>query len=283
MSVSGIHSGFLRKYGGFMFKQWKERYIVLTADGNLLVCRDVDSPPDQVVSLHGGCEAIVKGGEILDLPRLPNTGRRDCSFALILPQKKFLLLLAENPSDCSHWLNIMRKVRECLSSPQYNCKRHRGSTSCITDRDPYPDHVKDKEHLNPCKKPLEPGQRDKDVPKCKGGMRSSQAQSMKTASPQRSASCLRHGTSSDVHGVRAVYLLMGGAATSSALGYLGTCSPCIHDARTTNLPSAVGFFDLGTGGTFHNCSQAGESAHYHSFDFEGNSDFDGFDCGGFAF
>uniref|UniRef100_A0A3B3TF90 PH domain-containing protein n=1 Tax=Paramormyrops kingsleyae TaxID=1676925 RepID=A0A3B3TF90_9TELE len=88
------------RLGGFMFKQWKERYIVLTADGNLLVCRDVDSPPDQVVSLHGGCEAIVKGGEILDLPRLPNTGRRDCSFALILPQKKFLLLLAENPSDC---------------------------------------------------------------------------------------------------------------------------------------------------------------------------------------
>lgn len=121
------------------------------------------------------------------------------------------------------------------------------------------------------------------LPAIHAGMRSSQAQSMKTASPQRSASCLRHGTSSDVHGVMAVYLLMGGAATSSALGYLGTCSPCIHDARLPNLSSAVGFFDLGTGGTFHNCSQAGESAHYHSFDFEGNSDFDGFDCGGFAF
>lgn len=86
--------------GGFVFKQWKEKYLVLTMEGSLLVCRDAESPPDQVVALQTLCESIAEGREILDLPRLPPGGRRDCCFALILPQNKFLLLLTENPDDC---------------------------------------------------------------------------------------------------------------------------------------------------------------------------------------
>lgn len=96
-------SGFLCVFcaaGGFMFKQWKERYLVLTMEGSLLVCRDADSPPDQVVALQTSCEAIAEGREILDLPRLPPGGRRDCCFAIILPQNKFLLLLTDNPEEC---------------------------------------------------------------------------------------------------------------------------------------------------------------------------------------
>ena len=83
-----------------MFKQWKEKYLVLTAEGSLMVCRDADSTIDQVVALQSSCEAIVEGKEILDLPRLPPGARRDCCFALILPQDKFLLLLCDNPEDC---------------------------------------------------------------------------------------------------------------------------------------------------------------------------------------
>lgn len=90
--------------GGFMFKQWKERYLVLTMEGSLLVCRDADSPPDQVVALQANCEAVAEGREILDLPRLPPGGRRDCCFAIILPQKKFLLLLTDNPEEC-RWVS----------------------------------------------------------------------------------------------------------------------------------------------------------------------------------
>lgn len=86
--------------GGFMFKQWKERYIVLTMEGSLMVCRDAESPPDQVVTLQTNCESIVEGRTILDLPKLPPGGRRDCCFALIMPQNKFLLLLTDNPDDC---------------------------------------------------------------------------------------------------------------------------------------------------------------------------------------
>ena len=85
-----------------MFKQWKEKYLVLTVEGSLLVCRDADSPADQVVALQGNCEAIVEGREILDLPRLPPGGRRDCCFALILRQDKFLLLLSDSPDDCRY-------------------------------------------------------------------------------------------------------------------------------------------------------------------------------------
>uniref|UniRef100_A0A665U637 PH domain-containing protein n=1 Tax=Echeneis naucrates TaxID=173247 RepID=A0A665U637_ECHNA len=88
--------------GGFMFKQWKEKYLVLTMEGTLLVCRDAESPPDQVVALQTDCELIVEGKEILDLPKLPPGGRRDCCFALILPQNKFLLLLSDNPDDCKY-------------------------------------------------------------------------------------------------------------------------------------------------------------------------------------
>lgn len=86
--------------GGFMFKQWKEKYVVLTLEGSLLVCRDADSPPDQVVALQSNCESVAEGREILDLPRLPPGARRDCCFALILPQNKFLLLLSDSPEDC---------------------------------------------------------------------------------------------------------------------------------------------------------------------------------------
>ncbi|KAF0038328.1 hypothetical protein F2P81_008812 [Scophthalmus maximus] len=101
MNVSGIHHGMLRMYGGFIFKQWKKRFLLLMAEGSLLVCHDASSPPDQLVLLQSTCEAIVEGKEILDLPKLPSGRCRDCCFALILPQNKYLLLLAETPADCS--------------------------------------------------------------------------------------------------------------------------------------------------------------------------------------
>lgn len=98
--------------GGFMFKQWKEKYLVLTMEGSLVVCRDAESPPDQVIALQTNCESIVEGREILDLPRLPPGGRRDCCFALILPQNKFLLLLTDNPDDCK-WVSLSHEHTHC--------------------------------------------------------------------------------------------------------------------------------------------------------------------------
>uniref|UniRef100_A0A1A8JI62 PH domain-containing protein n=2 Tax=Nothobranchius kuhntae TaxID=321403 RepID=A0A1A8JI62_NOTKU len=289
MSTAGVHRGFIRKYGGFMFKQWKEKYLVLTVEGSLLVCRDAESPPDQVVALQTSCELIVEGREILDLPRLPPGGRRDCCFALILPQNKFLLLLSDNPEDCSVWLMRIRKVREGVMSPQ-TLQRQRSITPCITDRDPLPDPSSDKDPGSPrvggATPPLSR------VMERGGSFRAPSAvgprqplRSVSVAPPHRVSDCLRHGNSSDARAVRAVCLLMGGAAASSALGYLTSCPPSSPlAARAPDMAhSPGGLSDLPAGGSFHACSQDVDSPHFNSFDFEADSDFDAFDCGGFAF
>lgn len=86
--------------GGFIFKQWKKRFLLLTSEGALTVHHDAASPPDQLVLVQSSCAAIVEGKEILDLPKLPAGGGRDCCFALILPQNKYLLLLTETSPEC---------------------------------------------------------------------------------------------------------------------------------------------------------------------------------------
>lgn len=105
------------------------------------------------------------------------------------------------------------------------------------------------------------------------------------APPLHSADCLRHGNSSDARAVRAVCLLMGGAAASSALGYLNSCPPASSNlaVHAPEITHSTGFSEMGGGSSYHACSQAIESPHINSFDFEGDSDFDAFDCGGFAF
>ncbi|RXN39541.1 pleckstrin -like protein [Labeo rohita] len=101
----------------------------------------------------------------------------------------------------------------------------------------------------------------------------------------RSADCLRHGNSSDARAVRAVCLLMGGAAASSALGYLNSCPPTSSNmaVHAPDMTHSTAFSEMGGSSSYHACSQAIESPHFNSFDFEGDSDFDAFDCGGFAF
>ena len=109
--------------------------------------------------------------------------------------------------------------------------------------------------------------------------------SVPVAPPHRASDCLRHGNSSDARAVRAVCLMMGGAAASSALGYLNSCSPSSPLAgRASEIAHVTGgFSEPPAGGSFHACSQDVDSPHFNSFDFEGDSDFDAFDCGGFAF
>lgn len=99
-----------------------------------------------------------------------------------------------------------------------------------------------------------------------------------------SVACLRHGTISDAQAVRAVYLLMGGAAASSAMGYLGPCSPSNLEAKAPDLPLNTDFSGMGQAGGYQTSSPALDSPHFNSFDFEmADSDFDAFDCGGFTF
>lgn len=100
-----------------------------------------------------------------------------------------------------------------------------------------------------------------------------------------SVGCLRHGTLSNAQAVKAVYLLMGGAAASSAIGYLGTCSLANLEAKAADLPLNADFSGMAPERVYHGAGgPALDSLHYNSFDFEvADSDFDGFDCGGFTF
>lgn len=108
--------------------------------------------------------------------------------------------------------------------------------------------------------------------------------SFSVAPPHRVSDCLRHGNSSDARAVRAVCLLMGGAAASSALGYLNSCPSSPLAGRAPEMAHGTGSFsEYAPVGSFHACSQDVDSPHFNSFDFEGDSDFDAFDCGGFAF
>lgn len=97
-----------------------------------------------------------------------------------------------------------------------------------------------------------------------------------------SAGCLRHGNNAQT--MRAVYLLMGGAAASSAMGYLGACSSSNLEAKAPDLPLNADFSGMGPAGAYHTGNPAIDSPHFNSFDFEvADSDFDAFDCGGFTF
>lgn len=100
----------------------------------------------------------------------------------------------------------------------------------------------------------------------------------------RAVGCLRHGNISNAQAVKAVYLLMGGAATSSAIGYLGTCSLSNLDARAPDVPLNTDFASVGPAQVYQAGGPSLDSPHYNSFDFEmADSDFDAFDCGGFTF
>nr|XP_043897613.1 uncharacterized protein LOC122779390 isoform X1 [Solea senegalensis] len=262
MNVSGIRGGMLRMYGGFIFKRWKRRFLLLTAEGSLLVSRDASSPPDQLVLLHRSCEAIVEGKEILDLPRLPSNGCRDCCFALILYHNKYVLLLAESAAECSQWLNVLKKVKKSLSSSLSPCQRHQVGPPHITLCDLVP------EAARPVSDAESPNQKGKNSPQgkfAKGG----------------SHSCLRHGNISNAEAVKAVYVLMGGAAASSALG-AGASSHL--EAKAHDLSVNVDFSEVGGARTYHSGSPALDSPHYNTFDFDvAHSEFDAFDCGGFTF
>ncbi|KAM9439601.1 uncharacterized protein Hap1MRO34_000085 [Clarias gariepinus] len=270
-----------------MFKQWKEKYVVLTVEGKLLVCKDANSPPDQEVVLQSTCQSVVEGREILDLPRLPPGGRRDCCFALILSHDKFLLLLSDNPEDCSQWLKLMKKVKEGFSSSLL-LKRQQSIAPCITDRGSQPDTPNDKDPHSPSfsdKTINSPRTQSRESSfKSKGSIRQRQNHSPKSL-PHHSNDCLRHGNSSDARAVRAVCLLMGGAAASSALGYLSSSSGSSNvAAQAPEITHSVGFSELGGGTSYHHaCAEAVDSPHFNSFDFEGDSDFDAFDCGVFTF
>lgn len=86
--------------GGFLFKQWKEKFLILSVDGSLFVCPDANTPAELTISLGTGCGAILEGSEIRNLPHLPLGTQRDSCLALSLTDGKVLLFLASSSQEC---------------------------------------------------------------------------------------------------------------------------------------------------------------------------------------
>ncbi|CAM5172601.1 unnamed protein product [Eretmochelys imbricata] len=250
MSSSRIHQGYLRKYGGFLFKQWKEKFLFLSVDGSLQICRDAQSPAELGISLSTSCRAILEGSEICGLPRLPLGAQRGSCLGLSLSDGKFLLLLAPDNQECRQWLNILRKVKESFSqgSPA-RCKLHIDSPS-----------------RKCCWKEGGGGS---------PGTQSREATRSSLCKENCSPRCLRHG--SQMHaGVKAACLLMGGAAAGPTMGYMVT-------SATASRPGEMhppDFKELG----YHPSACDSEASQYETLDYEGlDQDFDTLDFGGFAF
>nr|XP_008121512.1 PREDICTED: uncharacterized protein LOC103281534 [Anolis carolinensis] len=253
MSSAGIHQGYLRKYGGFLFKQWKEKFLLLSVDGSLLVCPDAHSPAEMGIALGSGCQDILEGGQIRDLPPLPLGAQRDSCLGLRLRRGKVLLLLAPDRQQCTQWLNILRKVKEGFSfgSPS-RCKLHIDSPG-----------------RKSCRKEGSLGE--------SGGSNGGSPSREGSGSVPCSPHCLRHGPCSRP-GVKAACILVGGAAAGPSMGYMVTSAGAGHPAES-HLPD---FKELG----YHpSACDAVAEAHYESLDCEGlDHDFDSMlDFGGFAF
>ncbi|XP_025049189.1 uncharacterized protein LOC112548243 isoform X2 [Alligator sinensis] len=239
--------------GGFLFKQWKEKFLFLALDGSLIISRDAQSPAELGISLGTSCRAILEGRELGDLPRLPGGARPDSCLGLSLSDGRVLLLLAPDSQVCRQWLNVLRKVKESFSqgSPT-SCRLHIRSparTCCWTEAGGGNES---------------PGAERREAP-----TRTSQRLE------KRSAHCLRHGSPA-LPGVRAACLLMGSAAAGPTMGYMVTSAPT---ARPTEaLPPD--FKELG----YHPSACDPEAAPYDALDYEGlDQDFDAPDFGGFAF
>ncbi|OCT68040.1 uncharacterized protein LOC121397063 [Xenopus laevis] len=247
MDSLSVHQGFLRKYGGFLFKHWKERYLHLTHDGSLLVSREPGSSPDLVVPVLSQCQVILEGSKILDLPKLPVGAQADSCLGLSLSDGRTLLLLAPDSQECNKWIDILRKVKESLLQPPLSpgsCKRHPSSPirkCCWKHKER--NQAKDDGRTAICKEKCPPH-------------------------------CLRHG--SQLHrGVKTACILMGGAAAGPTLGHMVTSS---HGSHYADSAAPSDFRELG-----YHASVDTEGCQYN-MDFEGmDQDYNTFDFGGFAF
>ncbi|XP_053123294.1 uncharacterized protein LOC128332703 isoform X2 [Hemicordylus capensis] len=236
--------------GGFLFKQWKEKFLILSVDGDLLICPDADSPAELGISLGTSCDAILEGSKICDLPRLPLGAQRDCCLGLSLCDGKVLLFLAPSSLECRQWLNLLRKVKEsCSQGSPSRCKLHIHSpvTKCCrkgggTSGSPGTER-REATWANLCQEPCSPR-------------------------------CLRHGSPAR-KGVKTACLLVGGAAAGPTMGYMVTSATAGHPGES----QPPDFKELG-----YHPSACDSEPQYEALDYEAmDQDLDMLDFGGFAF
>ncbi|KAL8219984.1 UNVERIFIED_CONTAM: hypothetical protein K2H54_037365 [Gekko kuhli] len=237
--------------GGFLFKQWKEKFLSLSPDGCLLIGPRAGSPAELGISLGTSCDAILEGSEICDLPRLPVGAQRDSCLGLSLNDGRFLLFLAPSTQECRQWLNILRKVKESFSegspssckvhinSPARKCCRKGGAGAGGSCRRPPSVEREEAARTSLCQEP-----------------------------------CLRHSSLARAR-VQAACLLVGGAAAGPTMGYMVTSANAGQPAES-HPPD---FKELG-----YHPSACDSEPQYEALDYEGmDQDFDVLEFGSFAF
>ncbi|XP_048355310.1 uncharacterized protein LOC125434243 isoform X1 [Sphaerodactylus townsendi] len=238
--------------GGFLFKQWKEKFLTLLPDGSLLICPNAGSPAELGISLGTCCDVILEGSEICDLPRLPSGAQRDSCLGLSLSDGRFLLFLAPNTQECRQWLNILRKVKENFSQGSVSsCKAH---------------------HINlPPRKCCRKGGAGAGA-NCRGSPGTERREAALTSLCQEP--CLRHSSLARAQ-VQAACLLVGGAAAGPSMGYMVTSANTGQSAES-HPPD---FKELG-----YHPSACDTESQYEALDYEGmDQDCDVLEFGAFAF
>nr|XP_032820908.1 uncharacterized protein LOC116948394 [Petromyzon marinus] len=112
-----VHNGFLHKYGGFLVKRWRQRFVAVEEDGSLYIARGPGACPRGPIALPSACRAVVPGLEVGSLPPLPTGARPECCLALQLLGGKHVFLLAGDASEFSRWFGILMQARKGLLCP----------------------------------------------------------------------------------------------------------------------------------------------------------------------
>ncbi|XP_061424239.1 uncharacterized protein LOC133352544 [Lethenteron reissneri] len=112
-----VHNGFLHKYGGFLVKRWRQRYVAVEEDGSLYIARGPGACPRGPIALPSACRAVVPGLEVGSLPPLPTGARPECCLALQLLGGKHVFLLAGDASEFRRWFGILMQARKGVLCP----------------------------------------------------------------------------------------------------------------------------------------------------------------------
>ncbi|XP_077869263.1 uncharacterized protein LOC102804980, partial [Saccoglossus kowalevskii] len=122
-NMSGdLKKGYLRRYGGFLFKSWKKRYFVLYQDGHLAWYEGPGGSREGLVNIKREVSMLRIGQQCShDAPKLPsvhdNIGNM---IALSTTGKKTHYVLSADQNELIAWLQALHQARGLPPPNQQN-------------------------------------------------------------------------------------------------------------------------------------------------------------------
>ncbi|XP_070577598.1 uncharacterized protein [Ptychodera flava] len=108
-----LKKGYLRRYGGFLFKSWKKRYLVAYQDGQLAWYESPGGSRENLLNLKQEVSMLRIGGQCAsDAPKLPShRDRIDHMFAMTAVGGKTYFFLAADQTELISWLQAFHQAR----------------------------------------------------------------------------------------------------------------------------------------------------------------------------